>query len=99
MIRTAKPTPKERAAHNVMRLLTRTDARAVRRCKYWLRQYGVRHFTSYQLRRPQAPFDLVCLATGVDPRKWDEPQTFDLGDGILVKDTREHLVEIGVLEY
>lgn len=95
---TTNPTHQKRAARNVMRLLTRTDARAVRRCKYWLRQYGVRHFTPYQLRRPQAPFELVCLATGVDPRRWDEPQTFDLGDGILIKDTREHLVEIGVLE-
>lgn len=92
------PTKQKQYARNVWRLLTRRDARSVRRCKYWLRQYGINDFTLEQPCRPQAPFDLVCLATGVDPRRWDEPITVDLGDGILVKDTRRNLEEIGVLD-
>ena len=90
---------KTRIARNCFRLLTRSDARSVRRCKYWLRQWGVADFTPAQLRRPRAPFDLCCLATGVDLHRWDEPTVVvHLGDGILVKDTPEHLREIGVIE-
>lgn len=98
-----KLATKTRIARNAFRLLTRRDARAVRRCKYWLRQYGVRDFTPDQLRRPQAPFDLCCLATGVDINRWldmgsSEPATIHLGDGILVKDTPERLQEMGLLD-
>ena len=93
-----KLTKKKQAAINAFRLLTRRDARSVRRCKYWLRQYGVRDFTPDQLRRPQAPFDLCCIATGIDPHQWDQPTIFaDLGDGVLVKDTPQRLEEIGLL--
>jgi hypothetical protein len=98
-----KTSQKLRIAKNAFRLLLRRDARSVRRCKYWLRQYGVRDLTSAQLRRPQAPFDLCCLATGVDINRWldmgsSEPATLHLGGGVLVKDTPERLEMLGLLD-
>lgn len=94
-----KAAKQKRFAINANRLLVRRDARAVRRCKYWIRRFDpTTEFTPEQLRRPQAPFDLVCIACGVNPHQWDEPMTVDLGDGVLVKDTPSHLREIGVLE-
>ncbi len=75
-MKTLSPTKRLQYAVNANRLLLRTDARSTRRLKYWLRQYGVRDFTPAQLRRPQAPFDLVCLACGLDINQWKDDSEY-----------------------
>lgn len=65
---------RQRYAVNAWRLLTRRDARSVRRCKHWLRLCdGPEHLlTAAQQRRPQASFQLACDASGIDPNRWNE---------------------------
>lgn len=60
---------KKRAAVNAWRLLWRRDARAVRRCKYWIRQYG--EIVDNPHGCLQVSFGLACEATGTDPSRWE----------------------------
>lgn len=96
-----KNTTKEaRAARNAFRLLSRRDARAVRRRKYWIRQYGD---TLSDRHATQVSFQLACAATGTDINRWldmgsSEPATVHLGGGVFVKDTPERLEALRLLD-